>query len=173
MGLPEDEGGVVHQYPHVGVFGYYEKGMYDGSLEEVKDNIAHYGDVSVCQFLPGLFSQSLKMLTDPIVFAFIDVDLAGSMRDCIKNIWPLLVEGGLVYTDDSCDMEVVRVWFDDEWWQQEIGCRAPGYVGSGCGLPLSFAFSSLGYARKVIDPVQSYKRVSWLHYHDSNVKDRS
>ena len=171
-GLPEDEREVVHQYPHVGVFGYYQKGMYASRLEEVKENITHYGDISVCQFTPGFFSESLKTLTEPIVFAFLDVDLAGSMRDCVKYIWPLLVEGGLVHTDDSCDMEVVRVWFDNEWWQHEIGCRAPGYVGSGCGLPLSPDFSSLGYARKVLNPAQSYKRVSWLCYYDSDAEDR-
>ena len=168
-GLPEDERDVVHQYPHVGVFGYYQKGMYAGRLEEVKGNIGRYGDLSVCQFVPGFFSESLKTLTEPIVFGFLDVDLARSMRDCVKHIWPVLVDGGLIYTDDSCDMEVVRIWFDDDWWQRELGCRAPGYVGSGCGLPLSPNFSSLGYARKVLDPTRSYNRVSWLCYHDSNV----
>lgn len=170
-GLPEDDRDVVHHYPHIGVFGYYKKGMYSGRLEEAKRNITHYGVVSVCQFIPGFFSESLMTLTDPIVFAFLDVDLAGSMRDCVKYIWPLLVDGGMIYTDDSCDMEVVRVWFDDEWWHQEVGCRAPGYVGSGCGLPLSPAFSSLGYARKVMNPAQSYKRVSWLCYRDSDAED--
>ena len=163
-GLPEDEPQVVHQYPHVGVFGYYQKGMYAGRLEEVKENISQYGDLSVCQFVPGFFSESLKTLDEPLVFAFLDVDLASSLRDCVKYVWPLLVDEGVVYTDDSCDMEVVRVWFDDVWWQREIGTRAPGYVGSGSGLPLSPDYSSLGYVRKVLNPEQKYKRVSWLYY---------
>jgi hypothetical protein len=166
-GLPEDEHQVVHQYPHISLFGYYQKGMYATRLEEVRENISRYGDLSVCQFVPGFFSDSLKALKGPLVFAFLDVDLAGSMRDCLKHIWPLLVDGGFVYTDDSCDMEVVRVWFDDSWWQREVGCHAPGYVGSGCGLPLSSDFSSLGYARKILDPTRYYKRVSWLYYPDS------
>ena len=166
-GLPEDESQVVHKYPHVGVFGYYQKGMYAARLGEVKENIARFGDLSVCRFVPGFFSDSLQALAEPLVFAFLDVDLAPSMRDCVKHIWPLLVDGGIVYTDDSCDMEVVRVWFDDAWWQREIGEKAPGYVGSGCGLPLSPNYSSLGYARKVLDPEKSYKRISWLCYPDA------
>ena len=166
-GLPEDESQVVHKYPHVGVFGYYQKGMYAARLGEVKENIARFGDLSVCRFVPGFFSDSLQALAEPLVFAFLDVDLASSMRDCVKHIWPLLVDGGVVYTDDSCDMEVVRVWFDDAWWQREIGEKAPGYVGSGCGLPLSPNISSLGYARKVLNPEKSYKRISWLYYPDT------
>ncbi len=169
-GLPEDDGKVTHEYPHIGVYGYYRKGMYSARMEEVKENIFLHGDASVCRFLPGFFSESLKSIGDPVAFAFLDVDLVTSMRDCIRHIWPLLIDGGIVYTDDSCDMEVVRVWFDDEWWKREVGCRAPGYVGSGCGLPIDTFFSSLGYARKVSDPARSYKRVSWLHYPESGME---
>lgn len=166
-GLPEDEGQVVHQYPHLSIFGYYQKGMYTARLEQVKENIARFGDLSVCRFVPGFFSDSLKALTEPLVFAFLDVDLASSVRDCVKHIWPFLVDEGAIYTDDSCGIEVVRVWFDDAWWQREIGEKAPGYVSSGCGLPLSPNYSSLGYARKVLDPEKSYKRISWLYYPDA------
>jgi len=165
-GLPDDEQRKTHQYPHVGVFGYYQKGMYAGRLEEVQAVIAAHGSLGHCQFVKGFFSESLKSLTGPLVFAFLDVDLASSMKDCIKAIWPLLVDGGLVYTDDSCDMEVVKAWFDEAWWNDACGCPAPGYVGSGCGLPLSPDFSSLGYARKVSDPVRYYQRVPWLVYPD-------
>lgn len=163
-GLPDDEDQVVHQYPHLQVYGYYEKGMYTGRLEEVKENISRYGAISVCQFVPGFFSNSLKTLTEPLVFAFLDVDLTTSMRDCVKYIWPLMIDGGIVYTDDSCDMEMVRIWFDDDWWQHEVGVRAPGYIGSGCGLPLSPTYSSLGYTRKVQNPELVYERVPWLYY---------
>ena len=84
------------------------------------------------------------------------------MRDCIRHIWPRLADEGLVYTDDSCDMEVVRVWFDDGWWQTELGQRAPGYVGTGCGLPVSVNGSSLGYVQKIADVNKSYERGSWF-----------
>lgn len=166
-GLPQDDTQTTHDYPHLNVYGYYQKGMYAGRLDEVKTNIERCGDLSVCTFVPGFFSDTLPALTEPIAFAFLDVDLASSMRDCLKYIWPLLVEGGAVYTDDSCDMEVVRVWFDDEWWQRELGQGAPGYVGSGCGLPLSPDYSSLGYMRKRRDVSRSSNRVSWLYYPDA------
>lgn len=163
-GLPDSEAELVRNYPHIGVYGHYQKGMYEGKLEEVRGNIGRYGKLPVCDFKVGLFGETLASIDRSIVFAFFDVDLTSSMRDCIEFIWPLLVDGGLIYTDDSCDMEVVRVWFDDAWWIETLGERAPGYVGSGCGLPISPSFSSLGYAKKISAIDEKYQRVSWLHY---------
>ncbi len=165
QGLPRDTG-KLHWYPHISVFGYYKEGMYASPLEEVRANITKYGSIKVCQFIEGFYKDSLKQLSSPIAFAFLDVDLASSLRDCIQSIWPLLIDGGKIYTDDSCDMEVVKVWFDETWWLFELGVHAPGYVGSGCGLALSTTFSSLGYATKVLNPEESYKHVSWLYYPD-------
>ena len=167
QGLPDDEPNVVHDYPHVGVYGYYQKGMYCGRLDEVRANVGRCGALKVCRFVPGFFSDTLVALKEPVAFAFLDVDLASSLRDCIQHLWPLLVDGGRVYTDDSCDMECIRVWFDKAWWQEKLGEREPGYVGSGCGLPVTPAFSSLGYARKVRDVAHAYHRVEWLTYPDA------
>lgn len=170
QGLPEDENSAQHHYPHLKVYGFYQAGMYSGRLDEVKQNIAHFGKIDSCEFVPGFYCDTLKSLKDPIVLAFLDVDLLSSMRDCIRFIWPLLVDGGLIYTDDSCDMEIARIWFDDSWWQNTFQIRSPGYVGSGCGLPFNPEFSSLGYARKVVDPESAFGRVPWLVYPDANGK---
>lgn len=163
-GLPDSEADVVRNYPHLGVYGYYQEGMYEGKLDEVRGNVGKYGNLSVCDFKVGFFCETLPAIKSNIVFAFLDVDLTSSMRDCIRYIWPLLVDGGLIYTDDSCDMEVVRVWFDDAWWGEILGERAPGYVGSGCGLPVSPSFSSLGYAKKITAIDKKYRQVPWLRY---------
>jgi len=168
QGLPDDNL-ELHYGPHVGIYGYYKQGMFAGALEEVRHNIERCGDVGVCEFVPGFFAESLPTLREPLVFAFLDVDLVSSTRDCLKYIWPLLVEDGLVYTDDAGDMPVSRVYFDDAWWQDALGCPAPGLVGAGCGLPLNPQASSLGYTRKTthFDPAK-WKRASFLHYPDAD-----
>jgi hypothetical protein len=135
--------------------------MFEGGLVEVQANIGAFGKIKTCEFVKGWFSESLKALKNPIVFGFFDVDLASSMRDCIRYIWPLLVDGGMIYTDDSCDMDVVKVWFDCPWWKFYLKCDAPGYVGSGCGLPLTPNYTSLGYTRKVLDAQKSFEQVKW------------
>lgn len=43
-------------------------------------------------------------LTAPIALAFLNVAL---MNERARNIWPLSVESGVVYTDYCCGMDVV------------------------------------------------------------------
>lgn len=169
QGLPDDDGKQPHYGPHVGIYGYYKKGMFEGSLGEVKANIARCGNLEVCEFVEGFFSESLKALKSPLVMAFLDVDLVNSTQDCLKHLWPLLVEDAAIYTDDAGDMPIVKVYFDEKWWQDALGCPAPGLIGSGCGLPLNPHASSLGYTRKTtrFDPGK-YKRAPFLHYPDDD-----
>jgi len=166
QGLPDD-GMRRHTGPHTKVYGYYKEGMFSATLDQVRDNIRQYGSIDVCEFIPGFFAESLKALDRPIAFAFLDVDLVGSMQDCLRHIWPLLVENGLIYSDDAGDMDVVRVFFDEPWWHEHLGCPAPGFVGSGCGLPLNPSASSIGYTRKVTQfHPEDWHRAPFLHYPD-------
>jgi len=166
QGLP-DEGLRLLVAPHFGIYGYCKEGMYCGKLEEVKENIRKVGALEACEFVPGFFSESLKALSRSVVFAFLDVDLVSSTQDCLRYIWPLLVEGGKIYTDDAGDLDVVRVFFDEAWWQENLHCSSPGYVGSGCGLPMNFKYSSLGYTRKLSEfNPEMWRRASHLYYPD-------
>ena len=158
-GLPDDAPGAAHKYVHLSARTTYTPGLFAGSLDEVKRNLSKWGDVSVCDFVPGLFAETLHQLRGPIAFGFLDVDLASSTRDCLRHIWPLLVDQGCIYTDDSCEMDVVAIWFDRDFWE-EMGSGAPGYTGSGTGLcGLSAEYSSLGYSRKLLVPAEALKDI--------------
>ena len=170
QGLPDD-GLERHAGMHTGVYGYYKEGMFAGTIEEVRGNIRRCGRLDACEFVPGFFAESLLALKGPLVFAFLDVDLASSTRDCLRCLWPLLVEDAAVYTDDAGDLDVVSVFFDQAWWQEALGQPAPAYVGSGCGLPLNPQCSSIGYTRKStrFDP-SKWRRAPFLHYPDDDAK---
>jgi hypothetical protein len=145
-----DEGLQLYLAPHSKTYGYLKGGMFYGSLAEVQANVNDLGRLEICDFVPGLFAESLNELNQPLVFAFLDVDLPFSFQDCLRPIWPLLVDNGVIYVDDVGCMNVVKVFFDDGWWQQHLGCPAPGLVGSGCGLPISPRYSNIGYVRKLL-----------------------
>jgi len=162
-GIPEDDDKHGHFYTHLSVLGYYEQGMYGGSMEEVKNNIGQYGKIKVCQFVKGFYKDSLKKFKKPLVFAFLDVDLRSSLEDSVKYIWSNLSDGSFIYTDDSCDMDVVKFWFDENWWKKNLKQKAPGYVGSGCGLPITPEYSSLGYTRKIKNAEKIFKRKNWFN----------
>jgi O-methyltransferase len=148
MGLP-DTGVQLYLAPHSRTYGYLKGGMFCGSLAEVQANVNALGQLETCDFVLGFFAESLKRLAQPIVFAFLDVDLPFSFQDCLKAIWPSLVDNGAIYVDDVGCMNIVRVFFDDMWWKQHLGCPAPGLVGSGCGLPIHPDHSNIGYVRKL------------------------
>ena len=161
-GLPDGEKNISHRYyPHLGVTGSYKKGMYKGALEEVKSNLLAYGHLDVCELRKGFFNKSLKKHKEKIDFLFLDVDLVSSTKDCILYLWDHLIDGCYCYTDDACDIDVVKVWFDDTWWKKNLKVKAPGYIGSGCGLPITSNFSSLGYTVKSPN-LKKYKSISWL-----------
>ncbi len=148
-GLPDDNDQVgSRNYPHLRVTGNYKTGMYKGTLEEVEKNLKYFGEFDRCILRKGNFKDTLKDHKEKIDFLFLDVDLVESTFDCIKNLWPHINNEKYVFTDDACDIDVVSVWFNTEWWKSNLNCNPPGYVGSGCGVPLGGSFSSLGYSVK-------------------------
>ena len=164
-GLPFSEKSLgLRKYPYLNLYGYYKKGMYAGSLDEVKSNVKIYGEISVCEFRKGNFENTLKKHTEKIDFCFIDVDLTTSTQVCIKYLWKKLGNNSYFFSDDACDLEVVKIWFDHSWWKKNFNTKPPGYIGSGCGLPISGDFSGLGYAYKT-KKVESgnSKKFTWLY----------
>lgn len=135
-------------YPHLKVTERYKKGMYKGNLNIVKQNLLNFGELSQCILRSGFFDKTLPNHKEKIGFIFLDVDLVSSTKSCIKNLWKHLKNDGYIFTDDSCDMNNVKIWFDSKWWKKNLGVIAPGYIGSGCGLPLNSFYSGLGYSIK-------------------------
>lgn len=137
QGLPEPTGvDKEHRLVNVHELHTYEKGAWKGGLEEVKGNITKYGNVSVCTFHVGYFDQTMPDFHKPTVFAFVDVDLTGSLESCLKYLWPLLQDGSYVFTHEAPHFEIASLFFSERWWSANAGCNPPGLVGAGNGLGL-------------------------------------
>lgn len=148
-GLPTDTDKFKDRnYPYLKLTGKYKKGMYEGTLDEVKENISLYGEIDFCDFRKGFFENSLKTHSEKIDFLFLDVDLVSSTKDCIKFLWKYVNDDSYIFSDDACDIDVVKFWYDANWWQENFMCQPPGYIGSGCGIPLGGKYSSLGFTIK-------------------------
>lgn len=157
QGLPVPvEGDAEHVMHNDQQIDTYEAGMYAGSLEEVRANVERCGDLSVCHFHRGWFEDTMPGFEQPCVTAFVDVDLVSSLETCVKAIWPLLAEGGALFVHEARHQEISSFFFDQAWWQQNLGVAAPGLVGAGTGLGLDPAVggwqSQLGYAVKTAAP---------------------
>jgi O-methyltransferase len=152
-GLPEPSG-LDQEHVLVGSHEVhtYEKGAWCGTLPEVKNNISQFGNIGVCNFNVGYFDQTLPGFQKKCIMAFLDVDLVGSLEDCLKNLWPLLQDGCYVFTHEAPHLEIAAFFFSESWWHENLSSAAPGLVGAGIGIglvPDSGGFrSALGYAVK-------------------------
>jgi O-methyltransferase len=160
-GLPKENFNQKIIYPHLNLSGYYKEGMFKSNLNEFKSNVSKFGNINDCIVREGFFEQSLKLHKEQIDLIFLDVDLLSSTKTCIKYLWPYLKNQQKVFTDDSCDLNNVKIWFDDNWWKETLNVNAPGYIGSGCGLPINQKYSSLGYAIKNLNH-SKLSKADWL-----------
>jgi hypothetical protein len=153
QGLPEpDQSDQEHVLMGTREIHTYAKGAFQGTLDEVKRNISSYGELSVCNFNVGYFDQTLPGFSRKCILIFLDVDLVGSLKDCLSYLWPSLQDGCYLFTHEAHHMEIPALFFDEEWWRSRMQSRAPGLVGSGTGIGLQPAAggfrSALGYTVK-------------------------
>lgn len=109
----------------------FPRGSYCGQIDEVKANIGQYGRLEVCDFREGWFDDTMALFDEPVVTAYIDVDLASSTRNCLRYLYPRLVEGGELYSQDGHLPLVIEVLRDETFWRQEVGCAPPKVHGLG------------------------------------------
>lgn len=128
-GLPDNS--EPHEKSILGhsIKGWFRKGKYCGSLEEVKNNIAKYGEIGVCHFIKGWFEETMPLFNKRIAAAYLDVDLASSTKTCLKYLYPLLVPGGVIISQDGDFPLVIEVYNDERFWEEEVGCKKPYIEG--------------------------------------------
>jgi macrocin-O-methyltransferase TylF-like protien len=120
-GLPEpEEWDAIHAIARPRRF---RRGEYHGALGEVQTNIARYGALGVCEFVPGWFNETMAEATPPeVAVAFIDADLVASTRDALEHVWPRLVERGVVFVHDATDAKLAE--YLDTWSRSVRPARA-------------------------------------------------
>ena len=107
----------------------FAKGLYAGQLDEVKDNVRRFGDLASCEFVKGWFDQTMPGFREPVVVAYVDVDLALSTRTCLQYLYPLLVPGGAIFSQDGHIPLCVQAMDDDQFWRDQIGFPKPVMPG--------------------------------------------
>jgi len=109
----------------------FRKGDYCGELNEVLDNVEKYGYRSVCCPAPGWFEDTMPQFRERVCLAYIDVDLVSSTRTCIKYLYPLLVPGGVIFSQDGHLPLIISLLDDPGFWMSELGVVKPEIIGLG------------------------------------------
>lgn len=107
----------------------FPKGSYAGSLEEVRANVQAHGDLAVCEFRKGWFEDTMPEFREPVAAAYVDVDLVSSTRTCLRELYPQLVPGGRIFSQDGHLPRVVELLEDERFWRDEVGCEKPEMRG--------------------------------------------
>ncbi len=137
-GLPATDETVHHVVGNDTI--HYKKGDYAGALDEVKDLVTRYGEISQVEFIPGYFCNSLpnRPYGEQYALIFEDADLVQSVRDILLYAWPRLTKEGVFFSHEALDLEVAKLFFDDAYWQATHQQEAPGLAGIGMGLPIDW-----------------------------------
>ena len=109
----------------------FREGDYVGSLPEVRQNIATYGDLSVTTLVAGWLEETLPSFDEPVSVAYLDVDLVSSTLTCMRYLWPRLSPGGIIFSQDGHITAVLDALADEYWWRANLGVRPPRLYGAG------------------------------------------
>jgi Macrocin-O-methyltransferase (TylF) len=156
-GTPEPRPGEEHEIRVSGGDHYiweWEKGVCGakGGLDGVKRNMERCGDIGVCTFVKGYFEDALRALeTDSIVLIFEDTGLRSSVEDCVRYLWPKLQEGCCFFSGDPNSINIVGLFYDVQWWKDNLNAIPPGFFGSGHGINGVVSGLGIGYSKK-FDP---------------------
>lgn len=118
--------GVEPMSPEDGKDSHDFSGQYAAAEESVRENIATYGEISVCSFFRGWFADTLARRRIPhrVRVAYIDCDVAKGTREALQGIVPALADDGCIFSQDFHIQPVVRLLLDPMTWR-----------GLGRGLP--------------------------------------
>lgn len=111
-------------------------GRYRARLDVVRDNVQRFGEIDVCTFVKGWFNETLNTdnLPRKVGFAFTDVDIASSARDCLAGLWPCLSDLGIFVSHDVAWVKVLQALYDKTLWEETFKEFPPLLFGAGFGI---------------------------------------
>jgi len=111
-------------------------GRYAARMDEVKGNISQFGEIDVCDFFKGWLCDTLneENLPPDVAFAFTDVDIPSSARDCLVGLWPHLTDLGIYVSHDAAWVKVLKVLHDRKLWEEQFKSYPPIFYGAGFGI---------------------------------------
>jgi O-methyltransferase len=115
----------------------FRAGAFKGRLTAVRRVVETWGAPEICRFEKGLFADVLPRLEGPFDVVVLDVDLAESTRTCLREIWPRLRSGGVLFSLDGQLRATHEILADPRFWLEEVGSEPPAIEGLGHGKLLT------------------------------------
>jgi Macrocin-O-methyltransferase (TylF) len=99
---------------------YDFSGEYAASEALVRENLAQYGELEVCELHKGWFENTigLRPVTRPVRVVYIDCDLAKGTFEVLTGSLPGLAADGRVFSQDAHIRQVQELLEDPKTWEQ-------------------------------------------------------
>lgn len=99
--------------------GWDFSGEYRATQEVVKSNIVKYGEIDVCRFFPGWFSETLARnpVSAPVHAVYIDCDLAIGSSQVLEGVMPNICHDSIIWSQDYHIKPVREVFNDPSTWK--------------------------------------------------------
>ena len=139
----------------------WRPGEYAAPLDVVQATVRDYGEIDACTFVKGWYQDTLNSsLPERIAFAFTDVDLPSSARECLLHIWPRLVDGGVFFSHDVAFVKVLLTLNEERLWKDILHEHPPVFFGAGFGMTDSSPH--LGFAVKGHPSAEYIKSLTYM-----------
>jgi len=86
---------------------HYQRRPYCAPLSQAQQTVEEHGCPDVVTWIPGFFEETLPIQNEPkcLCAAYVDVDVPLSQKEAFAWLWPRLIFGGALFSDES---EVAR-----------------------------------------------------------------
>jgi len=109
----------------------FRPGAFRGRLASVRRTVETWGALDVCRFEKGWFADVLPTIEGTLDVVVLDVDLADSTRTCVRELWPRLRPGGVLFSLDGQLRATHELLADARFWREEVGSEPPLVEGLG------------------------------------------
>ena len=117
---------------------HFKQGNFSATIDEVRNNIANFGEPDSVEIVPGWFQETLPRLRNRKFVAIIeDADLYQSVLCCIENLWPALQPGCKMFTHELSH-PAIQAYTDRAFWLSKFGYAPPPL--SRMGIKPSLAY---------------------------------
>lgn len=109
----------------------FRAGAFRKTLPSVRRVVERYGESGVCRYEKGWFEETLPRLELELDVVVLDVDLESSTRTCLRELWPRLRPGGVLFSLDGQLRRTHALVGDAGFWRHELGVEPPRIEGLG------------------------------------------
>ena len=111
---------------------HFPKGSHAVGLDEVRGTTSRsLATRAEWSSIKDFLATPCRISMKTVAAACVNVDLVQSTKDCLRYLYPLTPQGGVIFSQDAHFPWIIELLSDDAFWEKEIGIKKPAMEGLG------------------------------------------